>query len=59
VGDPVAEILRMSQELEADFLVVGTHDATGFERLLLGSIAETLMRKAPCSVMVVRPKIAQ
>jgi nucleotide-binding universal stress UspA family protein len=36
-------------------LVIGTHDHAGFERLILGSTAETLMRKAGCSVLVVRP----
>ena len=55
VGDPTGEILRLCHDLGAELLVVGTHDYVGFERLLLGSIAETLVRKAPCSVMVVRP----
>ena len=55
VGDPTAEILKACAELRADLLVVGTHDHAGFERLLLGSVAETLTRKAGCSVMVVRP----
>jgi nucleotide-binding universal stress UspA family protein len=55
VGDPTAEILKSCAELQADLLVVGTHDHVGFERLLLGSVAETLTRKAGCSVMVVRP----
>jgi len=54
VGDPTAEILKACSELRAD-LLVGTHDHAGFERLLLGSVAETLTRKAGCSVMVVRP----
>jgi nucleotide-binding universal stress UspA family protein len=54
VGDPTLEILKLCSDLHADALVVGTHDHVGFERLLLGSIAETLVRKAPCSVMVVR-----
>jgi nucleotide-binding universal stress UspA family protein len=55
VGDPTNEILRVRAEIKADVLVVGTHDHSGFERLLLGSIAENLMRKAGCSVFVVRP----
>jgi nucleotide-binding universal stress UspA family protein len=55
VGDPTGEILRVRSEIKADMLVVGTHDHSGFERLLLGSIAETLMRKAGCSVFIVRP----
>lgn len=54
VGDPVEEILRLAGELRADLLVVGTHDYAGFDRLLLGSVAETLTRKAHCSVLVVR-----
>jgi len=54
VGDPTEEILRLCNELGVDLLVIATHDHSGFERLLLGSIAETLMRKAPCTVAVVR-----
>jgi nucleotide-binding universal stress UspA family protein len=53
-GNPTSEILRFCGELRVDLLVIATHDHAGFERLLLGSIAETLMRKAPCSVTVVR-----
>jgi nucleotide-binding universal stress UspA family protein len=56
VGEPAAEILRLCQTMDADILVVGTHDYVGFERFLLGSVAETLMRKAGCPVLVVRPK---
>jgi len=55
VGDPTSEILRMCKDVQADLLVIGTHDHTRLERLLLGSVAETLMRKATCSVLVVRP----
>jgi len=54
VGDPTGEVLNLAESFHADLLVVGTNDHIGFERLLLGSIAETLMRKAPCSVVVVR-----
>src|SRR5262245_58693394 len=46
VGDPTEEVLRLCAELRADLLVVGTHDYQGFERPLLGSVAETLTRKA-------------
>jgi len=56
VGDPTHEVLRLVQELQAGLLVLGTHDHKGFERLLLGSTAETLVRKAGCSVLVVRPE---
>lgn len=53
-GNPTSEILRFCDELKVDLLVIATHDHAGFERLLLGSIAETLMRKAHCTVTVVR-----
>jgi nucleotide-binding universal stress UspA family protein len=59
VGDPSSEILRLLTELRGDLLVIGTHDHAGFERLLLGSIAETLTRKAGCSVLVVRPTLTR
>ncbi len=55
LGDPTTELLRVCADLRADMLVIGTHDYSTFERLLLGSVAETLMRKANCSVLVVRP----
>lgn len=56
-GNPTNEILRVCAELDVDQLFIATHDHAGFERLLLGSIAETLMRKAPCTVTVVRQPI--
>jgi nucleotide-binding universal stress UspA family protein len=56
LGDPAIEILKLCDSLDADLLVVGTHDYIGFERFLLGSVAESLMRKAGCPVLVVRPK---
>ena len=59
IGDPTNEILRVRSEIKADMLVIGTHDHSGFERLLLGSIADNLMRKAGCSVLVVRPTKAR
>ena len=55
-GNPTAEILRCCSEFRTDLLVIATHDHAGFERLLLGCIAETLMRKAPCTVTVVRDR---
>src|SRR6478672_4830285 len=51
--------LRVRAEIHGDVLVIGTHDHSGFERLLLGSIADNLMRKAGCSVLVVRPTKAR
>ncbi|HEY5374749.1 MAG TPA: universal stress protein [Polyangiaceae bacterium] len=56
--DPGRQIAQLATEVAADLLVIGTHDRHGLPRLLLGSVAEAVSRLAPCSVLVVRPKIA-
>jgi nucleotide-binding universal stress UspA family protein len=55
---PSEEIASLAMELEADLVVVGTHGRRGLSRLLLGSVAEGIVRLAPCPVLVVRPKAA-
>jgi nucleotide-binding universal stress UspA family protein len=57
-GDPVGEILCVANELKCDLIVVGTHGRTGVSRLLMGSVAEQLMRKADCPVLVVKGNLA-
>lgn len=56
-GPIVQEILRIAVELPADLIVMGTHGLSGFERLLLGSVTEKVLRKAPCPVLTV-PRLA-
>jgi nucleotide-binding universal stress UspA family protein len=51
------EILAQADALKADLIVVGSHGRSGFERLLLGSITEKVLRKATCPVMVVPPRV--
>ena len=53
-GNPVAEILRVAQESQCDLIVMGTHGRTGLAHLLMGSIAEPVVRKATCPVLVVK-----
>jgi nucleotide-binding universal stress UspA family protein len=53
-GDPAGEIVRHVQQTGVDLVVMGTHGRTGLERLLLGSVAEKVLRDAPCSVLVVK-----
>ena len=53
-GGAVEEILRVAQEVHADLIVMGTHGRTGLERLLMGSVAEKVMRESACSVLVVK-----
>lgn len=55
-GHPVTRILQLATDLEADVLVIGTHDPSKVEHLLFGSVASELARKAPCPVFVVRAK---
>lgn len=50
-GDPVAEILRVAREIDASLIVLGTHGRTGLSRLLMGSVAEQVVRNAPCPVL--------
>lgn len=53
-GDPRHEIMEEAQDWGADLVVVGSHGRTGLQRWLLGSVAEHVVRHAPCSVEVVR-----
>jgi nucleotide-binding universal stress UspA family protein len=53
-GDPAAEIVRHVQQTGTDLVVMGTHGRTGLDRLLLGSVAEKVLRDSPCSVLVVK-----
>jgi nucleotide-binding universal stress UspA family protein len=53
-GDPASEIVAYAREAGMDLVVMGTHGRTGLERLLMGSVAEKVMREAPCSVLVVK-----
>jgi nucleotide-binding universal stress UspA family protein len=51
-------IVKVAKEWPADLIVMGSHGYTGIERLLLGSVAESVVRHAPCSVEVVRDRDA-
>lgn len=49
-GEPGMEIVELAQEENADLIVMGTHGRTGLGRLLMGSVAESVVRRAPCPV---------
>ncbi|HEX5718016.1 MAG TPA: universal stress protein [Thermoanaerobaculia bacterium] len=57
-GEPRFEILREVEEHPVDLLILGTHGRGGMDRLVLGSVASTVSRKAPCSVLVISPEAA-
>ncbi len=56
VGFPIEEIMKYAGEHDIDLIVVGTHGHTGLSHLLLGSVAEKLVRLATCPVLTVHPK---
>jgi nucleotide-binding universal stress UspA family protein len=53
-GNAASAILRTAKDLPAELVVVGTRGRTGLVRLALGSVAEVVLSRAPCSVLVVR-----
>jgi nucleotide-binding universal stress UspA family protein len=55
-GDPSAVIIERALELPADLLVLGTQARRGIQRLLLGSVTESVMHDAPCPVLAVPPR---
>ena len=57
-GDAAKRILEVAQEIQAGLIVMGTHGRTGLGRLLLGSVAEHVLRKATCPVLTVRIPLA-
>jgi universal stress protein A len=53
-GSPANTIVEYARSIHADVIVVGTHGRDGMSRLLMGSVAEHVVRHAPCPVLVVR-----
>ena len=53
-GDPATAVVQAAEEEGADFIVVGSHGRTGLGRLLMGSVAEAIVRKAQCPVVTVK-----
>lgn len=55
-GSPRVEIVRYAREHDIDLIVLSTHGRTGLPHVILGSVAENVVRTAPCPVLTVRPK---
>jgi nucleotide-binding universal stress UspA family protein len=53
-GDPANEIVRVAKEEGVEMIVMGTHGRTGLMRFLMGSVAEAVVRRAPCPVVTLR-----
>lgn len=50
------EIIDYARENEIDLIVIGTHGRSGLMHILMGSVAERIVRKAPCPVLTVKPE---
>jgi nucleotide-binding universal stress UspA family protein len=57
-GEPSGNIVDAAKAHRADLIVISTHARTGLSRLFVGSVAEHVIRHAPCSVLVALPKTA-
>ncbi len=53
-GSPTVEIVNYAKVHDIDIIVIGTHGRTGLSHVLMGSVAEYVVRQAPCPVLVVR-----
>lgn len=53
-GAAFVEVIAYARQVEADLIVVGTHGRTGLSHMLMGSVAEKIIRKAPCPVLSVK-----
>jgi len=53
-GVPFSEIIKASKEYKIDLIVLGTHGRTGLSHAIMGSVAEKVVRKAPCPVLTIR-----
>jgi len=58
VGVPFEEIVKAAQEERAEMIVIGTHGRSGLNRALLGSVAERVIRLAPCPVLTIRQGVS-
>jgi universal stress protein A len=56
MGEPFGDICRVAEEEKADLIIMGSHGRTGLGHVLLGSVAERVVRHAPCPVLVVGKK---
>ena len=54
-GSPFVEIVQSARENKIDLIVMGTHGRSGVQHMLIGSVAEKVVRKAGCPVLTVRP----
>ena len=57
LGDPATKIVDFAKEKEADLIVMGTHGSSGMVRLLMGSVAENVVRRSPVPVLTLKAEV--
>ena len=55
VGDVAEEVVRHAKETEVDMIIMGTHGYKGLEKVMFGSVAEKVVKTAPCPVLTINP----
>lgn len=55
MGSPAGEVVEAAKELGADLICIATHGRGGIAHMLMGSVAESIIRHAPCPVLTIRP----
>lgn len=55
VGDPVDEIVEFAKVQDADLIIMNTHGSKGLEKIMLGSVAEHVLKRAHCPVLIMNP----
>ena len=55
-GDPAREIIRTAEDNQVDLIIIATHGHTGWGRLIFGSVAEKVVRLAPCPVLTIKAR---
>lgn len=58
-GGPIHEIVEFAEREHIDLIIIGSHGRTGLSRLLMGSVAEGVVRRAPCPVLIVKHPTAK
>jgi len=56
-GEPASAIVQLAEDEKADLIVMATHGRTGLTRLLMGSVAEAVVRRAPCPVLTYKVEL--
>ncbi|HEY9763897.1 MAG TPA: universal stress protein [Trichocoleus sp.] len=57
LGDPAEELVRLANIHGADLIILGSRGLTGLNRILQGSVSSQVLEDAPCSVMVIKPRV--